>query len=46
MAMARWSLPRFLANHDTTEQKFALKRQLFLCEQGYEYRIEFSDETV
>jgi len=24
---------------DTTEQDFALKRQLFLCEQGYEYHI-------
>jgi len=24
---------------DTTEQDFALKRQLFLCEQGYEYQI-------
>ena len=24
---------------DTVEQEFALKRQLFLCEQGYEYRI-------
>ncbi len=24
----------------TREQEFALKRQLFLCEQGYEYRIE------
>jgi len=35
-----------LVSHDTTEQEFALKRQLFLCEQGYEYRIEFADETV
>ena len=24
---------------DTTEQDFSLKRQLFLCEQGYEYQI-------
>jgi DNA excision repair protein ERCC-3 len=24
---------------DTVEQDFALKRQLFLCEQGYEYQI-------
>jgi DNA excision repair protein ERCC-3 len=24
---------------DTVEQEFALKRQLFLCEQGYEYQI-------
>lgn len=28
-----------LVSKDTTEQDFALKRQLFLCEQGYEYRI-------
>ncbi|HET7230853.1 MAG TPA: DNA repair helicase XPB [Longimicrobium sp.] len=28
-----------LVSRDTTEQEFALKRQLFLCEQGYEYRI-------
>ena len=35
-----------LVSHDTTEQEFALKRQLFLCEQGYEYRIKFSDETA
>jgi DNA excision repair protein ERCC-3 len=28
-----------LVTKDTTEQEFALKRQLFLCEQGYEYRI-------
>lgn len=32
-----------LVSKDTTEQDFALKRQLFLCEQGYEYRIR--DET-
>ncbi|KPA17035.1 type III restriction enzyme, res subunit [Candidatus Magnetomorum sp. HK-1] len=25
---------------DTVEQEFALKRQLFLCEQGYEYSIK------
>ncbi len=35
-----------LVSHDTTEQEFALKRQLFLCEQGYGYQIEFSHETV
>ncbi|MDX1502170.1 MAG: helicase-associated domain-containing protein [Thermoanaerobaculia bacterium] len=28
-----------LVSRDTVEQEFALKRQLFLCEQGYEYRI-------
>jgi DNA excision repair protein ERCC-3 len=28
-----------LVSGDTVEQDFALKRQLFLCEQGYEYRI-------
>jgi DNA excision repair protein ERCC-3 len=33
---------------DTTEQDFALKRQLFLCEQGYEYQIVDlpSDDTT
>ena len=29
-----------LVTHDTVEQDFALKRQLFLCEQGYEYAIQ------
>ncbi|MBW2709407.1 MAG: helicase-associated domain-containing protein [Deltaproteobacteria bacterium] len=28
-----------LVTQDTVEQDFALKRQLFLCEQGYEYAI-------
>ena len=28
-----------LVSQDTVEQDFALKRQLFLCEQGYEYEI-------
>ncbi|HET7462259.1 MAG TPA: DNA repair helicase XPB [Longimicrobium sp.] len=28
-----------LVSRDTTEQEFALKRQLFLCEQGYAYHI-------
>jgi len=28
-----------LVTRDTVEQDFALKRQLFLCEQGYEYTI-------
>ena len=31
-------------SHDTLEQEFALKRQMFLCEQGYEYHIEFEGE--
>ena len=29
-----------LVTRDTVEQDFALKRQLFLCEQGYEYAIQ------
>ena len=29
---------------DTVEQEFALKRQLFLCEQGYEYEIAEANE--
>jgi DNA excision repair protein ERCC-3 len=33
-----------LVSHDTVEQDFAMKRQLFLCEQGYEYRIIEADE--
>jgi DNA excision repair protein ERCC-3 len=33
-----------LVSHDTTEQEFALKRQLFLCEQGYAYRIADAEE--
>jgi DNA excision repair protein ERCC-3 len=28
-----------LVSQDTVEQDFALKRQLFLCEQGYAYSI-------
>jgi DNA excision repair protein ERCC-3 len=28
-----------LVSRDTVEQEFALKRQLFLCEQGYQYAI-------
>ena len=31
-----------LVSRSTVEQEFALKRQLFLCEQGYEYRIRDS----
>ena len=33
-----------LVSHDTVEQEFAMKRQLFLCEQGYEYRIIHATE--
>ena len=28
-----------LVSRDTNEQEFALNRQLFLCEQGYQYRL-------
>ncbi len=28
-----------IVSRDTIEQEFAMNRQLFLCEQGYEYRI-------
>jgi hypothetical protein len=28
------------------EQEFALKRQLFLCEQGYEYHIADAHELA
>jgi len=33
-----------LVSRDSKEQEFALHRQLFLCEQGYEYRILDSDD--
>jgi DNA excision repair protein ERCC-3 len=33
-----------LVSRDTVEQEFALQRQLFLCEQGYEYRIRDAEE--
>lgn len=33
-----------IVSHDTREQDFALKRQLFLCEQGYQYRIVFEGD--
>ncbi len=32
-----------LVTRDTVEQDFALKRQLFLCEQGYAYTIKTAD---
>jgi DNA excision repair protein ERCC-3 len=35
-----------LVSRDTVEQEFALKRQLFLCEQGYEYRIADAEEVA
>lgn len=34
-----------LVTRDTVEQDFALKRQLFLCEQGYAYRLHLAGET-
>lgn len=34
-----------LVTHETVEQDFAMNRQLFLCEQGYEYHIRY-DEGV
>lgn len=33
-----------VVTRDTVEQEFALKRQLFLCEQGYEYEIDDAHE--
>lgn len=33
-----------LVSGDTVEQDFALKRQLFLCEQGYAYQIVDANE--
>jgi DNA excision repair protein ERCC-3 len=35
-----------LVSRDTVEQDFALKRQLFLCEQGYQYHIRDIDGEV
>ena len=35
-----------LVSRDTVEQEFALKRQLFLCEQGYEYHIVDAGEVA
>jgi DNA excision repair protein ERCC-3 len=34
-----------IVSRDTVEQEFALNRQLFLCEQGYEYRIVTVDHS-
>jgi DNA excision repair protein ERCC-3 len=34
-----------LVTRDSVEQEFAMKRQLFLCEQGYEYHIADADEV-
>ena len=33
-----------LVSRDTVEQEFALRRQLFLCEQGYSYQIRDGEE--
>ena len=35
-----------LVSRDTVEQDFAMRRQLFLCEQGYEYRILAAEEIA
>jgi DNA excision repair protein ERCC-3 len=35
-----------LVSRDTAEQDFALNRQLFLCEQGYQYVIRDADGTA
>ena len=35
-----------IVTRDTVEQDFALKRQLFLCEQGYTYSIVDSEELT
>ena len=35
-----------IVTRDTVEQDFALKRQLFLCEQGYNYSIVDSEELT
>jgi DNA excision repair protein ERCC-3 len=35
-----------LVSRDTVEQEFALKRQLFLCEQGYSYEIRMAGNAA
>jgi DNA excision repair protein ERCC-3 len=35
-----------LVSRDTVEQEFALKRQLFLCEQGYSYEIRLAGTSA
>lgn len=35
-----------LVSRDTKEQEFALRRQLFLCEQGYQYVIRDAEEVA
>ena len=35
-----------LVSRDTVEQDFALRRQLFLCEQGYTYEILDAEELT
>ena len=35
-----------IVSRDTVEQDFAMKRQLFLCEQGYEYHILDAAELI
>ncbi len=34
-----------LVSHETVEQDFAMNRQLFLCEQGYEYHIAHDEDV-
>lgn len=34
-----------LVSRDTNEQEFALNRQLFLCEQGYQYRLVDAEQN-
>ena len=51
VAAARGRVPVFvgttaLNTRDTVEQTFGERRQLFLTEQGYAYRIEISDDPV
>ncbi len=35
-----------LVSHESVEQDFAMNRQLFLCEQGYEYHIRYDEERT
>ncbi|HYW82073.1 MAG TPA: helicase-related protein, partial [Spirochaetia bacterium] len=35
-----------LVSRDTVEQEFAMKRQLFLCEQGYSYAIRNAEAAA
>ncbi|MBD3278473.1 MAG: helicase [Candidatus Aegiribacteria sp.] len=35
-----------IVSRHSREEEFSMKRQLYLCEQGYEYGIEYVDETL